>query len=449
MAPASYTNDAAGNLGPVTEWHFAITDKWVRTYMSYPTDNHASIWLAACRGGSAAATPLRDAFRAVGAEMVSGWTSNVKGEAVLAATSFLFDRLLGANKVVPPATPQRAFDYENCWTELRSRGLHRHPATDEDGNATTTDIIYEGTSGDDTFGTFAPSIAYVLVSEITDRIHLVGLFGNPPAGEQQVLVGGIPAHIESWEPRKIVASIPRSGDGAAGDVQVLVRGHRSNVRRISRWTLTGTYKMTEDGSPHVIDGSLTIVFRADIGEYRLVPGNVFVRPTRYAVASQDSEVYLEAKGIVVSDCGLGKSESETWHGSGLFPTYDPTGPYISVVYLSVDTITHDGGLAFAIGLRDLNAFPLKDTIVTCEGQTYEFPIAPAPPGSPEDPQYFGSPLDERLPDGSAVTFPLPGGPVTFGDDWAIPAGTMSSTLEATWKWNSAAAEFAPDPQMAR
>lgn len=449
FAPASYTTDGAGNQSPVNEWHFGITAKWVRDYLSFPKENHASVWLAACRSGSADAAPMRAALRAVGAEMVSGWTGYVDGDGVQTATSFVFDRLLGANKFFVPATPQRPFGYEDTWTELRSRGLHRHPSVDDNNNPSTTDMVYEGDSGDEAFGLFAPSIAYLLVSEPADHLHLVGLFGKPPESERQVLVGGTPAHVVSWDTRKVVVDLPRKGDGSAGDVQVVVRGHRSNVRRLTRWTLTGTYQYLGDEAPHVVDGTLTVVFRADIGEYRRVPGNVFVRPTRNAPAAQSSEVYLEAKGIVSSPCGNGGSETDTWSGSGMFPTYDPGGPQIAVVQFKVDTITGAGALALAFGMRDPGLFPLKDTVKFCDGPSFEFPLAPPAPGGLEEPQVFGSPLEETLPDGSPYEMPLPGAAVTIGADWAIPAGQMSNALKATWKWNRAAAEFPPDPQAAR
>ncbi len=449
FAKASETVSETGVRRDVNEWHFGITANWVRHYMRFEPGNHASVWLAACRSGSADAAPLRAAFRAVGAEFVQSWTTYVDGDGVLNATSFVWDRLLGANRFAAPATPQRPFGYEEVWEELRSRGLHRYPSVDDNDNPATTDIVFEGDSGDGTFGLFAPSLAYVMVDEVADRLHLVGLFGKPPEAEQQVLVGDVPAEIDSWDHRKVVVKLPRTGPGSAGDVQVIVRGHRSNVRRLTRWTLTGTYRMQGDQEPHAIDGTLTVIFRADIGEYRLVPGNVFIRPTRSAPASRASEVYLEAKGIVSNSCGDGRNETEVWSGSGLFPTYDPTGPQIATVYFQVDTLTGQGALALVFGMRHLDLFPLKMTLTLCEGQKFEFPLAPPPPGDVDVELAFRSPLEEKLPDGSAFEVILPGGGVTIGPDWAIPAGEMSNELMATWRWNRAEAEFPPDPQAAR
>jgi hypothetical protein len=452
LAPASYTMGTGGVQSPNNEWHFCVTAAWVRANVRFPAENHASVWLAVCRSGSAAAKPLRDAFRAVGAEMVSGWTEDVNGQAVLAATPFVWDRMLGANQILPPATPQRPFDYENAWTELRTRGLHRHATRDPQGNPTTTDLIYEGTPGDERFGVFAPSIEYVLVSESTDEIHLIGLFGVPPADARKVLIGGSDAVVVSWEPRKVICQLQRNGAGSAGDVQVIVREHRSNIRRITRWTLTGTFRQTERDSAHRIDGTVSLIFRADIGEYRKVPGNVFIRPTRSAQAAKDSKVYLEAKGIDSSPCDQG-SDRVIWEGSGEWKVRgfneEVTDPAHTLVMLSVNTIDRVVGLGLAFGLFDIDASPMKVRVEPCAGSTVTFPLPPATPGDVDNPPMFKMPLEDLLPDGSVFEIPLPGTETILSADNAIPAGFMENDARARLEWNSAAAEFAPDPNAAR
>jgi hypothetical protein len=453
LAPASYQTGTGGVQSPINEWHFCITDKWIRTYLSFPAANHASVWLAVCRSGSSEAAPLRAAFRQVGAEMVSSWTESVKGEAVLAATSFVFDRMLGANQVLPPGTPQRPFDYESVWGELQARGLHRHSTINDQGVPVITDIVYQGAAGDETFGVFAPSISHVLVDEGNNQLQLIGLFGKPDAAERQVLIGGQEAPVSSWEPRKIVCTLDRTGPRSAGDVQVIVRSHKSNIRQLSRWTVTGAYKMIDEGTPHVIDGTMTLIFRADVGEYRKDPGNVFIRPTRYALATLNSEVRLEAKGVESTPCQLGASETITWSGGGPFPIRDYTQPTVSgyhtIVGLALNTIDHVGGLGIAFGNLDPTDSPLKMTFTSCEGDSISVPIAPVPPGSLEQQQTIKSPTEDRLPDGTEMELYLPGGSFAFGADWAIPAGTMQNEIGTSFTWNTAQAEYPPDPKAAR
>ncbi|HUS35540.1 MAG TPA: hypothetical protein VM680_09340 [Verrucomicrobiae bacterium] len=445
LATASYgTNSTA-----VNEWRYGITSKWVRHYMSFPPENHASIWLGACLSGSGNAAAMRSAFRAVGAEMVSGWTQNVNGESVLAATSFLYDRLLGANEVQPPATPQRPFSYDQCWTELRSKGLHLHPSLDNNNNPTTTEIIYEGAAGEETFGVFAPSIAYALINEIADQAHLIGIFGTPPEDAREVMIGGVKADVVSWETRKIICSLRRTGGGSAGDVQVIVHGLKSNVRQITRWTLNGAYKMFDEDSAHVIDGTLKLIFRADVGEYRKDPGNVFIRPTRWAVAGINSEVILTAKGIDVWSCGLSGVEIITWEGSGPFPTWDPTGNQVTVTALALNTIDQTGMIGLAFGAHDFDSYPLQERTVDCDGQTTKWGIAPRPSGPLlGEPLMFSPPLGDLLPDGTRLEYQLPGGKFGFSD-WAIAAGSADSEANSGMKWSRAEAEFPPDPEAAR
>lgn len=453
LAPASYTTGTGGVQSPNNEWHFCVTADWVKKYVSFPAQNHASVWLAVCRSGSADAAPLRAAFRAVGAEMVSGWTEDVNAKSVLAATPFVFDRLLGANQVLPPATPQRPFDYENVWTELRSKGLHRHATTDPQGRPATTDLIYEGVAGDDKFGLFAPSIEYVLVDEGNDQLNLIGLFGNPPTEDQKVTIGGSEAAIASWEPRKIVCKLERKGAGSVGDVQVIARGRKSNIRQLSRWTIVGTYLAKEKNTAHEIDGRVTLIFRADVGEYRKVPGNVFIRPTRSALAGRDSEVFLEAKGIDSSPCGNGGQDREIWSGSGNWLVRgfndDVVHPFHSIVFLSVNTIDLTGSLGLGFGIVDADASPLKMTFESCEGPSITLAMAPPVPGSFDDPPMFKMPLEEVLPDGSAFEIPLPGERFSVNADFSIPAGTMSNPLNASLKWNAAGIESPPDKSAAR
>lgn len=452
ISAASFTTNALGEPVAVNECRYAITAQWVLDYMSFPKDNHASVWLGACLSGSPAAAKMRNAFRSRGAEMVSGWTQNVTGAAVVSATTFLYDRLLGANEILPPTPPQRPFNYVDSWTELRSKGLHRHPSVDSNTNYVETEIIYEGASGDEAFGLFAPSIAYVLIDEISERAHLYGIFGNPPENARRVTIGGSAVTVVSWEPRKIVVSLPRTGDSSAGDVQVQVHNFKSNVRRITRWTLNGTYKMTEDDTPFLIDGTLKIIFRADIGDYRKLPGNVLIQPTRYAVAAKHSDIRLAASGTQSFPCGEGGgSETYSWIGSGIFPPYyDPNIPYLVTAVISLDTINQSGGLGLAFGLRDPDLFPLQLKITPCDAPVMSFALAPGPSGPVNgDPLMFGSPLEELLPDGTKIEYPLPGGVLTFDNDWAIVAGRADSEIDSGMTWNRAAPEFPPDPAAAR
>lgn len=441
-APAFYITGTGGFQSAVNEWRFGITAEWVKHYMRFPLENHASVWLGACLSGSPEAAAMRAAFLSVGADMVSGWTDNVHGDAVYVATAFVWDRLLGANIFQPPATPQRPFDYDEVWTELRSKGLHTHPTRDRTGTATVTDIIYQGKPGEGTFGLFAPSIAYVLVDERENKAVLHGIFGKPPADKQKVTIGGSEASVHSWEPRKIVCALAQEGAGSAGDVQVEVDGRKSNVRQISRWTVTGTYKYRGDNPQHQVEGSVRVIFRADIGEYRVRPGNVFVRPTRYAEAAQKSKILLKATGVVREPCGDNQNTVETWFGEGDWPSATPDSPVLTLSMLRINTIDQSGAFAMAFGFGDPDQTPLKVRFEPCDAPPLVLPLPLAWPFF--TPEYFSDPLEE-----TGAEFPLVGKPITFGSDWTIPAGSSTTPFKSGIDWNAAGVEFPPITDAAR
>lgn len=455
LAVASYATGTGGLQSERREWRFGITDAWVRHYLRFPERQHTSIWLAACRSGSADAAALRSAFRSAGAEMVSSWTEAVTGEGIVSATPFLFDRLLGANEIQPPATPQRPFSYPDVWTELRARGLHRHPTANPGANEpATSDIIYEGATGEGTFGLFAPSLAYVLVDEGTDRLHLIGLFGNPPEEERKILIGGVECQNGAeWTPRRIICPLPQDGPGSHGDVQVVVRGRRSNVRQLSRWTLTGEYRYTEFGSPFGIDGTMKFIFRADIGEYRKVPGNVFIRPTRYAYPGARSEIILRGYGTETEDCGEGEVSTTTWSGRGPYPALTPGkppgAPWHTIAGLVLNTIDNQAGLGIAFGALDPTDGPVKYTYTPCDGPPFVMAIPPVPPGSLEDEQLLKLSTEETLPDGTDIAGVLPGKTFPLSPGGVLAAATMENEPEASFTWSATAPESPPDPEAAR
>jgi hypothetical protein len=230
---------------------------------------------------------------------------------------------------------------------------------------------------------------------------------------------------------------------------VIVQGIKSNVRQITRWTLVGTYNMKDEGTSHQIDGNLSLVFRADIGEYRLVPGNVFIRPKRFAEAAQHSEIQLEAKGTESTPCDQGDSRV-IWLGSGPFPSAEDEAPATTISILAVDTIPQTGALGLGFGMRDIDAFPLKVRVEPCDASPETFPLAPAPPGSVDGmPILFSWPTDDPAPGQTRIEFPLPAKVVEISSDWSVVGGEMTNDTKAILKWNSAAAEFPPAADAAR
>lgn len=434
-------NDARG--------FYAITPKWITRYWKFAPSS--LVWISACSSQSAAAQGIVQACLGVGAGAVAGYTDVVLASDSDRVQRFMIDRLVGANVLSPKeATPQRSFDYDKLLVALAQQVGNSFPAR----NAMTGTVIpgrfvsLKITKGTDNLGLLAPSIAYVLIDEMTDKAILKGTFGIETDGK--VFIDGVETTVEQWGENEVRCHLPRSGAGSAGDVQVVVRGHKSNVRRISRWTIEGTYHARPNlEEPFQIDGGMRLVFRADVGEYRADPGKVFIHPTRYAIATRDSSAELSAKGIMSTACGEGKSETQTWSGEGSwFPLgYNAAGQPPQdrgiIAYLSIDTINETGALAIGFGFSDPNQSPFRLTVNSCDGSTMVVPLPPFPPSI--------EPVDMRLPtEESDVVFPVPGKTFSIGGGWDIPGDKMAAEeINTTFEWITARAEFPPDPQAAR
>ncbi|MBC8138171.1 MAG: hypothetical protein H8F28_20010 [Fibrella sp.] len=433
-----------------TRTFYAVTHRWISRYWKFAPSS--LVWISACSSQSPAAQEIVQACIGVGAGAVAGYTDVVSSTDSDRVQRFMIDRLVGANVLSPKeATPQRSFDYDKLLVALAEQVGNSFPARDPMTNEVIPGkfVSLRITKGVDNFGLLAPSIAYVLIDETTDKAILKGTFGMETGGK--VLIDGVESAVEQWGENEVRCNLPRSGAGSAGDVQVIIREHKSNVRRISRWTIEGKYDAQPSlDEPFQIEGGMRLVFRADVGEYRADPGKVFIRPTRYAIATRDSSAELSAKGIVSEACSEGGgSETRTWSGEGSwFPlgfnaAGQPPQDRGIIAYLSIDTINMTGALAIGFGFADPNSSPFRQTVNDCDGNSFTTPIPPFPPSI--------EPVEMRIPtEESDVVFPVPGKTFAIGGGWDIPGDKMSSSeINTTFEWISATAEFPPDPQAAR
>ncbi|MES2461636.1 MAG: hypothetical protein V4671_13715 [Armatimonadota bacterium] len=430
---------------------YGISQRWIARYWKFAPSS--LVWISACSSQSAAAQVIVQACLGAGAGAVAGYTDIVTSRDSDRIQRFMIDRLAGANVLSPKEqTPQRPFDYDALLASMTQQIGNSFPVTNPatgtpfSGRFTSLKI----TKGADNFGLMAPSIAYVLIDETTDKLILKGSFGLETEGT--VYVAGVEAPHESWAEDEIRCDLLRSGPGSAGDVQVVVRGHKSNIRRISRWTVEGKYHAQPDLSePLQVDGGIKLVFRADVGEYRKDPGKVFIRPTRYAVATRDSAAELTAKGIVRESCGNGGgSSTKSWTGEGSWPSFMPGGAAGQpaqvrgiLAYLSFDTINKTGALALAFAIVSPNDSAFRFTAVNCDGTTITVPLPPFPPAV--EPVNMKYPTEE-----SDIVLPVPGKEFSVSGEWDIPAGKMSADdIHTYFEWIAAKAEFPPDPKAAR
>ncbi len=415
---------------------FGITAAFVRAYMSFGKDS--LVWFNSCLSQNAKAQDFVSACISKGAGLFVGWTNSVLDGGVQSASPFILDRLMGLNLIQKPATPQRPFEYPQVWKELKSKGIHIHPSGDPGG---TTEIVYRAGAG--AYGLLNPTIKLINVREgARPMADLIGIFGTP-ASEFQVLINDAPANIVSWTDDKIQIELPETGPLSCGNVQVVVRGHKSNIRQITKWTINAHYKMTGEETLKA-EGDLRIMMRADVCQYRKDPGIVFIQPTVGAFSTTQSGGVLTGSGAKKTNCGQNTIDEQVWRGSGTWKSiYASSQPYGFVCALRIDTLLKQGGIAFFFG-SDGVSDPIKVTVKDCGGgsQTQLLPMEPPVDGN--------TILDIPVP-GSETSLPILGKNITFNNDFSFAAGSMKSpagTPSSELTWEAPMVEYPPDAKNA-
>jgi hypothetical protein len=325
------------------EWvsvhHYGITAEFVNNHWVNFGQN-ALVFINTCDSDfpDTSAQDFKDAVFAKLASVYVGWTEEVSDDFAASAARLVFDRLLGADQycpedgltchpgpaaggnATPPVFAQRAFDYKQVEKDLPKHDL----AADGAAQITFTANPFIPTS----FGILAPSISNLTVDETKGQGQLTieGIFGqNPNSGQSNggvVTVGGpnSPVHIVSWTPEKIIVDLTSSGPGSSGDVQVVVRQHKSNVARLTEWQ--GTFQGVWAGNDSLKQTiNFQPAFRLDLRQYRPVIHNPPVEPESVVFLPISSPVSMGSfactgEGIYTIP---GEMHTFTWMGSGNLP----------------------------------------------------------------------------------------------------------------------------------
>jgi len=429
-----------GNLVDVDAAHYWITPQFVRNRMQAFGEN-SLVWFNTCSSDAPDSADLVAECLGKKAGLYVGWSNPTSAGAIIPAGRFILDRLLGSNTTNPKENPaQRPFNYEEVWDDLRKHGLNSYPVAPKDpSDLRTTEIVY--TPGASRFGLLAPSLKEVFISEVTDQAILEGSFGTPPANQRAVLIGGLEAAVDSWGEEEIVCKLPRTGTGSAGDVVVSVRGHDSNIRRITEWNIPLRYSFKNPDKPGLeVAGEGFVRFRADIGEFREHAHDAPSRRIRAAVATRDSILPLMASGRFTPP---GACPTE-WSGQQDFTPvgYGPL-TYGMVVRFKVDPDAGTG--AIGLGLQASGPPPFLDLECSPPGELFMVSF-----GDLYGPDDFPSP-DEDFP----LTIPLFAIQLDFGDpnttDYHIPNGFVLDFTTGTTRveWGPCVPSFPPDRTAAR
>jgi hypothetical protein len=419
--------------------HYWFTAAFVDTYMNFGLDS--LVWFNACRSHTSISAKFVQACINANAGIYVGWNRRTNGPDCLACGTFVLDRLIGSNTTNPLELPaQRPFDYASVWQDMAAHSL-------------PSGLIY--TTGTN-FGLLAPSIKYVLINEVQDRAVLKGIFGSkPPDSERKVTIGGQPSDVIDWQENEITCELKPSGLGSAGDVQVIVRVHKSNVRLITEWNIpmTCTFWPNHD-SPLKVTGQVFARFRADVGTYRDEAHDAPIKPRRAAIATRDSDADLIASGVEVVDAHC----KAFWENQQVFPAYFFSGipNRVLVARFKVDAATSKA----AIGL-DLAGFPPHPFTVRgeCEAWTDQDGNFHAATSSSDDftvplgelygqdwfPDPAGDPLRPDVPlNAIQIDMPMDAhGNSTF----RIPAGVIEDLAAGVMRleWTAVNPLYPPDP----
>jgi len=246
------TFTTAINNGVATSGNvYLITHEWVRRFWRFSRDS--LVWISACGSQDPttnSALMVQACFEA-GAGAYAGFTETVESRQSDRVQRYMIDRLIGANVLSPKEqTPQRAFDYNEVLADMTRTIGNSFPVANS-ARPVSLKITQNPTSE---FGLLAPSIAYVLVDEPRGKAILKGSFGLETT-EGKVFIGGQEVAVEVWGEDEIRCTLADDGPASAGDVYVEVRGRKSNVRRITRYTLQGTYRLRYEGNkPNRVEG---------------------------------------------------------------------------------------------------------------------------------------------------------------------------------------------------
>jgi hypothetical protein len=307
---------------------YAITSEFIRRYWGNLSPN-SFVFINACSSASAEASDFATAIKEKKASVYAGWTKAVYGNVAFNTSRFVFDRLLGANKVYLEKEftgfNQRPFDYQSVERDLKLHGPGL--GTDPETGAELQFFPLK-----DDFQMLAPSIWFMDLDEFNKTLRISGDFGDDPGqNSRAVLVGGQPCPVSSWDKEEIECDLPDSGPGASGEVIVTVRGQKSNTAHLTEWEGDFTHTVTGQGT---LKQTVTyhIRLRADIRKVRteIHEAPTFFGGDRAVFATADSIASYACSGtfIYTLDGSPRPVCTENWSGSGLLPRlpFLQTGP---------------------------------------------------------------------------------------------------------------------------
>lgn len=265
--------------------HYAITPRFIRNY-KWKLDARSFVFASACSGLAldtpeqvTAITDLRAALNSANVSVYAGWNSQPDNLRMYDTTAYMFDRMLGGNKVtqignvatgirnVASNPLQRPFPLDSrLLDDLTRVGLNNYnvAAITLPGHTTIASHLANvqlafNPAETEAAVILAPSISSLDVDESKRSLTINGTFGTAPGG---VTMNGNMRNIQQWTDTQIVCDLPVTG---GGDVIVTVNGHASPPHRLTQWILPIHYRglPNGDGDTHTESVDLMLLMRLD------------------------------------------------------------------------------------------------------------------------------------------------------------------------------------------
>jgi hypothetical protein len=434
---------------PAAELHYAISGQFVEEYMSFAS--YALLYLDAC--SSFINTDFVFSFlkKTGHTGTYFGWTHDVGDETAYKTAKYVFDRLLGVNFERPESPKQRAFDLKSVFADMMAKDIGVYHDREEGFTAL---LSYKESPGSNVL--LMPTIAYMHVDELNDRLYIYGSFGDESSpGTRKVTINNQEVEIDIWTETLIYCKIRPSGPGSAGDVVVHVGEHKSNPRRLTEWRGQINYTYQSAGS---LKETITfkVHLRADVHHYRKEAGSKpvpipmpdFLVPMQ--TIAKDSEAWYTIGGEGTSTTSTGpctnkyKAHWTSSQGSIPFKTMPEAtlvGKEFSVTSEFTGSVFH---LEFFTAVEEVTTETLTVTTVCPDGEVTQDQSGQIGLGSiPAQLKKITLALDHNFNlKADKKEAELPGHGSLEYNAGAVP------TFPVTMQWNKIEANFAPQSSAA-
>ena len=258
------------------ECHYAITQEFVKQYMSFA--ENAIVYVDACNSMNEGSKAFSDQVLDKCAKQKGtyvGWTKPMNAITYIPTARYIFDRMIGANdegatQQNPPL--QRPFDFVSAYEDMLTFPEVFHLGVSSSGGR----LAYNSRSTSEVL--LVPSISYITMYDWESIMVIHGMFSDGPPDQGHVFMNGSEVSVTLWTKKFIICKIDDDGADSFGEVWVMYNDQFSNAVPLTSWTIPLTVTRDEGGIK--TEATLTLRLRGDVHPYRVKPNDtpVLERP---------------------------------------------------------------------------------------------------------------------------------------------------------------------------